>query len=522
MKENFFKSFKAVQKESKERKIENLTPTEVFFEKESEFFDRAEDQILKTPDSKEKISKFQKLKTLALTTTIALGIVFKGEKLVFGERLIEKPAEIKTAEVIEQEEIEKNYETYSRIKEILTPERIKDLKNKMKYLKDTYGNSTDFPDYSRQLGEIESLLKTIEVLSESGKTKEEIFSSELVKRLIKEAKDWLPLTKEEKLKRAKEHKVNLNLGNLTEGERESWEEIFKELSSSENLCPLLISVDEIKVINIPLKHPFPGSELGGQFESSEKCFEDKRTKVCKEVNTISIFSPSSALFPGGPRRVILHEIAHANDWKYSRILSIPERIDFFYETTQMVEKYPPDFFLKSTYQHWSMEERVIKEILKISNFGECKKDEVCLNHFKDITRELKGIDKEKDVDTGMIEAVMIEFAREHIQGSQNVEEFFKKLGINPAELNPKEIEDAKKILESFKENKELSKEEKDLLIDLGFEVCKRKILFPPLLLIKNNKVKEYWAEGLSIFLDKATLPKKHQEFFEKWYKKIIE
>jgi hypothetical protein len=142
MKENFFESFKNVQQESKERKIENLNPTEFFFKKENEFFDGAEEKILKIPDSKEKISKFQKLKTLVLTTTIALGIVFGREKLVFGEKLIEKSKD-QTAELIKQKEIEKSYETYLKIKEILTSERIKDLKEKIEFLKVVYKGDLD-------------------------------------------------------------------------------------------------------------------------------------------------------------------------------------------------------------------------------------------------------------------------------------------------------------------------------------------------------------------------------------------
>jgi hypothetical protein len=521
MKENFFKRFKTVQKESRERKIENLTPTEVFFKKENEFFDRAEEQILKTPDSREKISKFQKLKTLALTTTIALGIVFKGEKLVFGEKLIEKPAEIKTAEVIEQKEIEKNYETYSRIKEVLTQERIKDLKDKMKYLKDTYGNSTDFPDYSRQLGEIESLLKTIEVLSESGKTKEEIFSSELVKRLIKEAKDWLPLTKEEKLKRAKEHKVNLNLGNLTEGERESWEEIFKELSSSENLCPLLISVDEIKVINAPSE--FFGVNLGGTFEP-RNCFNEKEKIVCQH-NTVTIYPKMVFLFQAGILEIVFHEIAHANDWVHSRVLSIPEKIDLFYDATRIVENYPP-YFLKTSFETYSRLEKSLKNVLKMKSIEECKKDQFCLEALKETIKEPKEIEK-KDIDT-----TMIELLRKEIQNCQNVEEFLEKVGVkNLKEFDSEEIENAKKAFEDLKrifENdksiEKLAKEEKDFLISLGFKVFQKKVE-PLLLTLKNIKVKEYWAEGMSIYLDPGRqkyLPEAHQKFFEKWYKKIIE
>jgi hypothetical protein len=517
MKENFFESFKAVQKESKERKIENLTPTEVFFKKESEFFDMAEEQILKTPDSKEKISKFQKLKTLALTTTIALGIVFKGEKLVFGEGLIEKPAEIKTAEVIEQKEIEKNYETYFKIKETLTPERIRDLKNKMKYLKDTYGNSTDFPDYSRQLDKIESLLNTVETLSKSGKKKEEIFSSELVKSLINEAKDWLPLPKEEKLKRAKEHKLNLKL----EERNDNLKETLNELLSREDLAPFLISVDEIKVIDTPSE--FFGVHLGGVFEP-RNCFNEKEKLVCQH-NTVTIYPKSAFLFKGGIQEIVIHEIAHANDWIHSRVLSIPEKIDLFYEATKTVENYPP-YFLKTSFEAFSRAEKSLKDVLKMESIEDCKKDQSCLEFLKLTIQESKEIEK-KDIDT-----TMIELLRKEIQNCQTVEEFLEKVGVkNLKEFNSEEIESAKKafeylkrIFENDKSIEKLAKEEKDFLISLGFKVFQKKVE-SSLLGFKNIEVKEYWAEGMSIYLDperRKYLPKVHQEFFEKWYKKIIE
>jgi len=517
MKENFFESFKNVQQESKERKIENLNPAEFFFKKENEFFDRAEEKILKIPDSKEKISKFQKLKTLALTTTIALGIVFGREELVFGEKLIEKSKD-QTAEVIKQKEIEKSYETYLKIKEILTSERIKDLKEKIEFLKEAYKGQTDFPDYSRDLEKIQSLPIIVDNLFKSGKGKEEIFTSEFVKSLIKEAEKWIPLAKEEKLKRAKKHKVNLKL----EGKNDKLKEILEELLSKEDLITLLISVDEIRVVDIPPK-PF-GSPLGGAFEP-KKCFNEEKGFACQN-NTITIYPPLASLFLGGEREIIIHEIGHANDWIYSRTLSIPEKIDLFYEATKMVENHPP-YFLRTSFEFWSQIEKFFKNVLKMDNIEDCKKDESCLEFLKKGVRELKEIGEEKDVDT-----VMIEFVRKHVQSSQNVEKFFEKLEINPKKRDSKKIESAKKSLENLKEIfkndkyiEKLSKEEKDFLINLGFKVFQTEVVYSFFLTIKNIKVKEYWAEGLVIYLNperKKNLPKTHREFFEKWYKKIVE
>jgi predicted RNA-binding protein with EMAP domain len=517
MKETFFESFKTVQKELKERKVENLNPEELFFKKENEFFEKAEEKISKIPDSKERTSKFQKLKTLALTTTIALGIVFKGEKLVFGERLIEKPAEIKTAEVIEQKEIEKNYETYLKIKEILTPERIKDLDEKIKFLKERYKGETDFPDYSHKLEKIKLLLNTVETLSKSEKKKEEIFSSELVKSLINEAKDWLPLTKEEKLKRAKEHKPNLKL----EGINDNLKETLNELLSREDLAPFLISVDEIKVIDTPSE--FFGAYLGGAFET-RNCFNEKEKIVCQH-NTVTIYPKMAFFGPGGLQGIVIHEIAHANDWVHSRVLSIPEKIDFFYDATRIVENYPP-YFLKTSFEIFSRLEKSLKDVLKMESIEDCEKDQSCLEFLKKTIKEPKEIEK-KDIDV-----TMIELLRKEIQNCQTVEEFFEKVGVkNLKEFDSEEIEGAKKAFEDLKrifENdksiEKLAKEEKDFLISLGFKLFQKKV--EPLLLgLKNIKVKEYWAEGMSIYFDperRKYLPEVHQEFFEKWYKKIIE
>jgi hypothetical protein len=517
MKEKFFESFKIAQKELKERKIESLNPEELFFKKENEFFERAEEKILKIPDSKERTSKFQKLKTLALTTTIALGIVFKGEKLVFGEKLIEKPTKIQTAEVIDPKEIEKSYEAYSKIKEILTPERIKDLEEKIKFLKERYKGETDFPDYSFDLGKIKSLLITIESLSKSKQEKEKIFSSEFVKTFIKEGKKWIPLTKEEKLKRAKEHKLNLK---LEEGNN-NLKETLNELLLKEDLAPFLISVDEIRVIDTSSE--FFGVHLGGAFEP-RKCFNEKEKLVCQH-NTVTIYPKIASLARGRIQEIVIHEIAHTNDWVHSRILSIPEKIDLFYEATKMVENYPP-YFLKTSFEVFSRAEKFLKNVLKMESIEDCKKDQSCLEFLKETIKESKEIEK-KDIDTAMIELL-----RKEIQNCQTVEEFLEKVGVkNLEEFDSEEIESAKKAFEDLKrifENDKsigkLDKEEKDFLISLGFKVFQKKAE-PLLLRFKNIKVKEYWAEGMSMYFDperRKYLPEVHQKFFEKWYKKIIE
>jgi Trm5-related predicted tRNA methylase len=53
------------------------------------------------------------------------------------------------------------------------------------------------------------LIHTIENLIKKGERKEKIFSSPLGEDFYEKAKEWIPLTKEEKLKIAKEHQVEI-------------------------------------------------------------------------------------------------------------------------------------------------------------------------------------------------------------------------------------------------------------------------------------------------------------------------
>jgi len=227
-------------------------------------------------------------------------------------------------------------------------------------------------------------LITIENLSKSEQEKEKIFSSEFVKTFIKEGEKWIPLTKEEKLKRAKEHKLNLK---LEEGNN-NLKETLNELLSKEDLAPFLISVDEIRVIDAPSE--FFGGHLGGAFEP-RKCFNEKEKLVCQH-NTVTIYPKIASLARGRIQEVVIHEIAHANDWVHSRILSIPEKIDLFYEATKMVENYSP-YFLKTSFEVFSRAEKFLKDVLKMESIEDCKKDQSCLEFLKETIKESKEIEK---------------------------------------------------------------------------------------------------------------------------------
>jgi hypothetical protein len=193
---------------------------------------------------------------------------------------------------------------------------------------------------------------------------------------------------------------------------------------------------------------------------------------------------------------LIHEIAHANDWERSRILSIPERIQFLYEATQMIKKnHNISKFIHSTFQIWN---EVIKKDIDTYTYEEFKEDEA----FRLFLTTQLGIKPEE------LDFKMIEYAKRYFKDKDRLAPFI----FSPLDIRVEDFE-------------ELKKDKQQNLINLGFKVFKKEILSPFITRLKYEKVGEYWAEGLAMFLDskrKNLLPKEHQKFFEKWYKKIIE
>jgi hypothetical protein len=500
MKETFFESFRIPQKESKERKFENLKSIEeVFLEKESEFFDKSEKKILEIKDPKERTSKFKKLKTLALTTAIALGIVFGGHKI---KEKIEKAREIDIVELLEKPptkkiEIEKIEGVYSKIKEIFEKEKIEELEKKLEFLEKEYGEGV-IPNYRGNLKEVRFLIHTIENLIKKGERKEKIFSSQLGEYFYEQAKEWIPLTKEEKLKIAKEHQVkieNFDQSRIPEINNEK----IRQILLGKDFLPLLASVDEIKYIPIT-----PGKGVKGTFRTEFSFSTERRLTLRSIIEIFGSEEEGKMLLPGGEIRdylkplhltledissTLIHEIAHANDWRSSRILSIPEKIQFLYEATQMIKKnHNISKFIHSTFK---ILDEATKKDIDTYTYEEFKKDEV-----------LRGAKPEE------LDLKMIEYAKRYFEDKDRLASFI----FSPLDIRPKDFE-------------ELKKDKQQNLINLGFKVFKKEVLLPSITRLKYEKAVEYWAEGLAMFLDskrKNLLPKEHQEFFEKWYKKIIE
>jgi hypothetical protein len=512
MKENFFESFRAPQKESKERKFENLKSIEeIFLEKESEFFDKSEKKILEIKDPKERTSKFKKLKTLVLTTTIALGIVFGGLYKI--KEKIEKDKETEIVELylkkpptekIEREKIE---EVYLKIKKIFEEkEKIEELEKKLKLLEKEYEENPDLEKYRNELEEMRLLIHVIENLIKKGERKEKIFSSRLGEYLYENAKKWIPLTKEEKLKIAKEHQVkieNFDQSLIPEINNEK----IRQILLREDFLILSASVDEIKYIPI-----IPEKDLRGTC-ITKIVFSPERVSTLTTV--VEIFGLEDTgmqlLLRGGEVRdylkplhltledissTLIHEIAHANDWRNSRILSTPEKIQFLYEATQIIKKnHNISKFIHATF---SILDEATKKDIKTYTYEEFKKDEA----LQLLLSTMFGIKPEE------LDFKMIEYAKRYFEDKDRLAHFI----FSPLDIRLKDFE-------------ELKKDKPQYLINLGFQVFKKEILLPSLTELKYKKVVEYWAEGLAMFLDpkrKNLLPKEHQKFFEKWYKKIIE
>lgn len=314
-------------------------------------------EIPSEKNAEKRFKKANKLTAFALTTFIALGLA---QESIQNRAFTQITAEKETTQVLQKiniEDLEKQrLKDFQKLKEIIQREKIEE---KVEFLRKRYGEVMESFLYNNGISqtlEIFQKVKTgmeqkdpdilIKKTSPTAMTPGSILSNYYLKE------KWTPLIKEQKLEKAGK---NIEIINFEDPSVFSNETLKKTLES----LPTIWFKSSVKSIsyNPEIKSDRVGSMT--PFGLSALMENDKRAPI-------EIFNREGGHSRMSILRVISHEIAHANDWLNSQVLSSQERINFLSETTQIYNN--KNSYRSANIEQVENEDKFLESYIKVSEY----------------------------------------------------------------------------------------------------------------------------------------------------------